>query len=294
MAEKKELPQKEKPQCLVIMPFSDPKGYEPGHFRKIYNHILAPAIEASGFVPHRIDENAESTMIHAKLLDQLINAPMVLCDLSSKNPNVLYELGIRHAFDKPVVLVQEKGQDRIFDISGLTTVEYRKERLYDEVLEDQKTITAAIKQNTGDNKYSIMSLVQLHPAKLNADHNVTREDQMAFALAELTRQVSRIEDQLTVRSSTAVRPMDVEIRKVEAEKRVLDAIEFAENIIRSARLDGSTIGPKAITMAATRLKRAYNEYQQLGASGGRVLEYADITLEELKELRRMHTAPMSE
>ena len=118
------------PTCFVIMPFSDPDGYEKGHFRKIYDQILAPAIKGAGYIPHRVDEEVESTMIHGKLLHQLISAPMVLCDISSKNPNVLYELGIRHAFDKPVVLVQEEGQKHIFDISGLSTTEYRRFRRY--------------------------------------------------------------------------------------------------------------------------------------------------------------------
>lgn len=186
----------EKQRCLVIMPFSDPNGYESGHFRKIYDHILVPAIAMAGYLPHRIDENTESTMIHGKLLDELINAPMVLCDLSSKNPNVLYELGIRHAFDKPVVLVQEKGQDRIFDIAGLTTVEYRKARLYDEVLDDQKAIAESIRQTATAKKYSIMSLVHLDPAKVNTSEHITQEDRMMFAISELNRQMNRMEEQI--------------------------------------------------------------------------------------------------
>lgn len=194
MATDKDKKTQEFPICLVIMPFSDPKGYEQGHFRKIYDQILAPAIEQAGYAPHRIDENSESTMIHGKLLDQLINAPMVLCDISSKNPNVLYELGIRHAFDKPVVLVQEKGQDRIFDIAGLTTTEYRKERLYDEVIADQQVIADAIRQTASAEKYSIMSLVKLFPAEPNHDKKLSNEDRIELLLADITQKLNRLEE----------------------------------------------------------------------------------------------------
>ena len=189
--------EQEIPVCLVIMPFTDPKGYEQGHFRKVYDQILAPAIRAAGYDPHRIDDEIESTLIHGKLLDQLINAPMVLCDLSSKNPNVLYELGIRHAFDKPVVLVQEKGQDRIFDIAGLTTSEYRKERLYDEVIEDQGNIEKAIRQTATAKKHSIMSLVRLSPAKLNQKSDLSSEEHLEIMLVDMSRRLSRIEDKVS-------------------------------------------------------------------------------------------------
>ena len=54
-----------------------------------------------------------------------------------KNPNVLFELGIRQAFDLPVVLIQEENTPRIFDISSINTLDYRKELIYREVIEDR-------------------------------------------------------------------------------------------------------------------------------------------------------------
>ena len=106
---------KEKRICFVIMPFSDPEGYEQGHFKKVYEQIFKPAIQDAGFEPFRMDDSNKSTLIHADMFDHLIHDAIALCDLSAKNPNVLYELGIRHAFDLPVVLVQEEGQSKIFD-----------------------------------------------------------------------------------------------------------------------------------------------------------------------------------
>ena len=55
---------------------------------------------------------------------------MALCDLSNRNPNVLYELGLRQAYDKPVVLVQDDKTERIFDVSGINTVSYKKAIVY--------------------------------------------------------------------------------------------------------------------------------------------------------------------
>lgn len=229
-----------KPICFVIMPFSDPEGYEKGHFKKIYDQIFTPAIEAAGYEPHRVDENNESTLIQGKLLDQLVNAPMVLCDLSSKNPNVLYELGIRHAFDKPVVLVQESGQAHIFDVAGISTVEYRKARLYDEVVEDQEKIASAIKHTAETKKnYSIMSLAKLAHARIDHDDSITNEDRIEILIRDVSQRLSKMEDRFSETiaglNAPAAWKMNMEEERSFREKRRFDlenACELAESILQ--------------------------------------------------------------
>lgn len=106
------------------MPFSDQPGYEEGHFTKVYEQIFVPAIQKAGFLAHRVDQDHLSETIMLKIFDNVQNAPIALCDLSARNPNVLYELGIRHAYDKPVVLVQDEKTERIFDVAGISTLPY--------------------------------------------------------------------------------------------------------------------------------------------------------------------------
>ena len=49
----------EKGKCFVIMPISDPDGYDKGHFESVYKDIFAPAIEKAGYTPHRVDEGCQ-------------------------------------------------------------------------------------------------------------------------------------------------------------------------------------------------------------------------------------------
>lgn len=97
---------------------------------------------------------------------------MAICDLSSRNPNVLFELGLRQAFDKPTVLVQEIGTPKIFDIAPLRYTEYRKELRYRDVLEDQSFISQALQATRdatgkGEGVNSIVSILSLaRPATL--------------------------------------------------------------------------------------------------------------------------------
>lgn len=125
--------QEEQERCFVIMPISDQGDYPKGHFTKVYNQIFKPAIIAVGYEPFRVDEDKISNPIINKIFDAVQNCPMALCDLSNRNPNVLYELGLRQAYDKPVVLVQDEKTPRIFDVSGINTVQYSSERLFEKL-----------------------------------------------------------------------------------------------------------------------------------------------------------------
>ena len=153
----------ENKNCFVIMPIADCDGYEKGHFAHVYDDIIKPAIDKTEFTAIRADEVKETNFIHLDILNKLIDAPIAVCDLSTRNPNVLFELGIRQAFDKPVVLIQEKGTPKIFDIAPLRYLEYSKEIKYHEVLESQKSLQEAIeatKAAEGDSG-NINSIVKL-------------------------------------------------------------------------------------------------------------------------------------
>lgn len=131
------MPKEISKDCFVIMPIADCDGYEKGHFTHVYNDIIKPAIEKTEFTAIRADEVKETNLIQI-FLKKLIDAPITVCDLSTRNPNMLFELGIRQAFDKPVVFIQEKGTSKIFDIAPLKYLENSKEVKYHEVLETQK------------------------------------------------------------------------------------------------------------------------------------------------------------
>ncbi|MBK8557366.1 MAG: hypothetical protein IPL65_17095 [Lewinellaceae bacterium] len=82
---------KNKPECFVIMPFSDPEGYAPGHFQLVYDLLYVPACEEAGYKAYRADDSSSSDLIHFAYVAAVVDSPMAICDLSSHNPNVLFE-----------------------------------------------------------------------------------------------------------------------------------------------------------------------------------------------------------
>lgn len=196
------MPKEISKDCFVIMPIADCDGYEKGHFTHVYNDIIKPAIEKTEFTAIRADEVKETNLIHLDILKKLIDAPIAVCDLSTRNPNVLFELGIRQAFDKPVVLIQEKGTPKIFDIAPLRYLEYSKEMKYHEVLEAQKKLQEAIdatksaESDTG-NINSIVKLMALNsPAMIphldKSNKEIMALDYMQSQMTDLKMMVEMI------------------------------------------------------------------------------------------------------
>lgn len=150
-------------ECFAIMPIGDVDGYPQGHFKHVYENIIIPACALAGYQAIRADDVKASNLIHLDILRKLIDAPVTVCDLSTRNPNVLFELGIRQAFDKPVVLIQEKGTPRIFDIAPMRYLEYSKEMRYHEVLKSQQELGEAIEATVaaGSDSGNVNSIVKL-------------------------------------------------------------------------------------------------------------------------------------
>lgn len=159
--ESKEAEVEKKPICFVMMPISDAQGYEPGHFSRVYEYLFKPAIERAGYHPERADDTVKTDYIVVGIVKKIIDAEMVLCDMSGRNPNVLYELGLRHAYQKKVVLAKDRATDKIFDVQGLRYTEYDGSLRVDTVQKDVLRLTEALKSTEKSKSDDVNSIVQL-------------------------------------------------------------------------------------------------------------------------------------
>lgn len=251
----------DKPVCFVIMPISDHPDYEPGHFKRVFEDIFEPACNKAGFRAVRADQVGQTNLIHLDVLQKLIASPMVLCDLSSRNPNVLFELGLRQAFDKPVVLVREIGTPDIFDIAPLRYAEYRKERIYHQVLQDQKKITNAIleTQRAFQNDEGVNSIVRLlsltQPATLPDVREADKDPVLQIVRAELSEMRVEFREALRFRE-VASRPRSPvpEERSQHELRRVNSLLSLIEDAVGNMRNGSAT--PKDIAEIADMFESA--------------------------------------
>jgi hypothetical protein len=189
----------EKSSCFVIMPISDPEEYKEGHFLRVYNHLIKPACNSAGLTPIRADDVKSTNYIVLDILKRTIESKMVLCDLSSRNPYVLYELGVRQAFNLPVVLIKDKRTSRVFDIQGFRTFDYDESLRIDTVESDVAGLSQALKKTLEQKGADINSLVQLlgiTQAELSDDTPVSPETTLVLAtLKDISNRILNIEQQ---------------------------------------------------------------------------------------------------
>lgn len=184
--------------CFVIMPISQQAGYESGHFDFVYEDIIKPAVVAAGMKPVRADETKNTNLIQLDILKKVIESDIAICDMSSKNPNVFYELGVRQAFDKPTVLMIDDETNAPFDVSSLRYVDYKKSMGYREVNDAVARLTQTLREtyDKREDKSEINSLIRLmeltSPAQMNQS-DITAEDRTAIQISELTAAVHQIQ-----------------------------------------------------------------------------------------------------
>lgn len=86
--------------------------------------VIRPVCEKLGYVVERADEDKSPGLVTESIVGKIIDADLVIADLHGLNPNVMYEVAIRHATDKPLIQMIERGETLPFDIGGLNTVFY--------------------------------------------------------------------------------------------------------------------------------------------------------------------------
>jgi hypothetical protein len=184
--------------CFVIMPISEMQPYEIGHFKRVYDFIIKPSVIKAGFKPIRADDILNTNYIAIDIIKRVINSEMALCDLSSRNPNVLYELGIRQAFNLPVTFIRDSITSRIFDVQGFRDIEYDEKLRIDNV----ETITSTISEtitNTYESKKteeinSLVSLLGIQAAKISNKHQISTDTELILnALQSLGSRIIDLE-----------------------------------------------------------------------------------------------------
>lgn len=108
--------------CFVIAPIGDPDSETRKRSDQVLKHVVRPAVTSCGYKAVRADEIDKPGMITSQVIQHVVNDALVVADLTERNPNVFYELAIRHALRKPLVQIIRKGEAIPFDVAGTRTI----------------------------------------------------------------------------------------------------------------------------------------------------------------------------
>lgn len=158
------------------MPFGEKKDLDgkPINFDEIYKGFIKDAVSNLGIECIRCDEIAETGWIHSKMFKHIFEADVAIVDITSLNPNVFYELGIRHALNKHVtVLIRKAGTPTPFNIQGFQILEYNPESI-ESIAQGKTKICEFIKNGLASREidspvYEVLDnlKVEVKPKRLN-------------------------------------------------------------------------------------------------------------------------------
>jgi hypothetical protein len=131
---------------FVIMPFTErDEDRATGFFQEVLDQLFVPAGTEAGFTV-KTARRQGTDVIQSTIINELLEADLVLADLTEHNPNVLFELGIRMHADLPIALVRSRGTGQIFDVDYMLRVEEYDPNLWKSTIEhDLPAITVHIK-----------------------------------------------------------------------------------------------------------------------------------------------------
>lgn len=188
--------------CFIVMPFGR-TAEEERWYRGWYQAVIEPAVQTSGFEPILSASEDHPAAINDEIRSHLVFDPMVVVDLGgirpddAPNPNVMYELGIRHAFGLPLVIMAWEGQRLPFDVSNQRAIMTRRDFM--EIEPARQRLIRFIKAAQQGRYYNPMESVG-REAAIETASLALGEDSLLGALA---KEVKELRDVVTSRSPNA-------------------------------------------------------------------------------------------
>lgn len=129
-----EKPKEEKKlKCGLVMPISATTVYSAEHWLEI-KQIIIESLEDTKFNVELVSVSDESGIIQQRIVNNLYSSEIVVCDVSGKNPNVMFELGMRLAFDKPTIIIKDDQTNYTFDTAPIEHLEYPHDLHYQKIV----------------------------------------------------------------------------------------------------------------------------------------------------------------
>lgn len=170
----------QKKVCGIVMPISEIEGLPKSHWDEVYT-IISDSIESAGFTPNLVSNSEDIGVIQKRIVQNLYENPIVVCDVSAKNPNVMFELGLRLAFDKPTIIIKDDKTSYSFDTSPIEHLEYPRDLRFSKIKDFADKLASKIestyKRSIEDKEYStfLKHFGTFKVAKIETEE-VTKED----------------------------------------------------------------------------------------------------------------------
>lgn len=164
-------------KCGIIMPISEINEYTEEHWEQVKNVIKKATEKIEGYrIECDLVSGTENIgVIHSEIVQNIQNSEIIICDVSGNNPNVMFELGLRLALNKPTIVIKDNVTDYIFDISPIHHVEYDKNLNIFKMEEFIDSLSTRIEKelsHTQKNRNTYYNSFSIYSEKKNKEINI--------------------------------------------------------------------------------------------------------------------------
>ena len=110
----------DKKLCFILMPF-DPK------FKPVYTKAIKPAVKKAKLNPKRADEIFAVRSVIQDVWEYINKSALLIADLTERNPNVFYEVGLSHALPRKLIIITQRKEDVPFDLQHIRWIKYKND-----------------------------------------------------------------------------------------------------------------------------------------------------------------------
>jgi hypothetical protein len=212
-----------KPLCFVIMPYGKSGTQEFEDYRTVYEIIIKKPILDAGFECKRGDEIPDYGPIPEQIKKMLMEADLVVADLSGRNPNVFYELGFRHALGSPSISISNDLDGLPFDVATYRTILYRVDNL-----KKADDCSRVIREYASQIRESI-ERKRNEPLKPGEQENTESlaarlETNLSVGLSNIYQVISELSPKLTAQTELYTRIDDLQ-RNIHDQENLLSSIQ---------------------------------------------------------------------
>jgi hypothetical protein len=133
-------------KCGIVMPLSLIDNCTPAHWNDVQT-VIREAVESIAEPKFRAEMVSQADgvgLIHQRIVTNLFFNEVVVCDVSCGNPNVMFELGMRLAFDKPVVIIKDDKTNYSFDTGPIEHLGYPRDLRYQSIQTFKQELAAKV------------------------------------------------------------------------------------------------------------------------------------------------------
>jgi nucleoside 2-deoxyribosyltransferase len=164
--------------CGIIMPISTTNDLSSEHWTEVKTIIqdAVDSIPEPKFSARLVSDADDVGVIHKRIVQGVYSSDIVVCDVSARNPNVMFELGMRLAFDKPTVIIKDDKTDYAFDTSIIEHIAYPRDLRFSRIV--------AFKRQLADKV-----LATYKAATTNSEHSTFLKNFGTFKVAKLDQAI---------------------------------------------------------------------------------------------------------